>query len=94
MTREIFGTEDPAHPGVATFNNQGRVLLSGPIEVLNYSYFQADFPETFRTAMEIREEIASRGWQRVVASKLGIQCTEHTKSYAAWRCRISMPMAF
>lgn len=67
MTREIFGTEDPAHPGVATFNNQGRVLLSGPIEVLNYSYFQADFPETFRTAMEIREEIASRGWQRVVA---------------------------
>ena len=67
MTREIFGTEDSAHPGVATFNNQGRVLLSGPIEVLNYSYFQADFPETFRTAMEIREEIASRGWQRVVA---------------------------
>ena len=67
MTREIFGTEDPAHPGVATFNNQGRVLLSGPIEVLNYSYFQADFPETFRTAMEIRDEIASRGWQRVVA---------------------------
>ena len=67
MTREIFGTEDPAHPGVATFNNQGRVLLSGPIEVLNYSYFQADFPETFRTAMEIREEIASRGWQHVVA---------------------------
>ena len=67
MTREIFGTEDPAHPGVATFNNQGRVLLSGPIEVLNYSYFQADFPETFRTAIEIREEIASRGWQRVVA---------------------------
>lgn len=67
MTREIFGTEDPAHPGVATFNNQGRVLLSGPIEVLNYSYFQADFPDTFRTAMEIRDEIASRGWQRVVA---------------------------
>jgi len=67
MTREIFGTEDSAHPGVATFNNQGRVLLSGPIEVLNYSYFQADFPDTFRTAMEIRDEIESRGWQRVVA---------------------------
>ena len=67
MTSEIFGTEDPVHPGVATFNNQGRVLLSGPIEVLNYSYFQADFPDTFRTAMEIRDEIASRGWQRVVA---------------------------
>ena len=67
MTLEIFGTQDPEHPGVATFNGQGRILLSGPIEVLNYSYFQSDFPGTFRTAVEIRSEIESRGWQRVVA---------------------------
>ena len=67
MTREIFGTDDPNHPGVATFNSQGQVLLSGPIEVLNFSYFQSDFPGTFRTAMEIRDEIESRGWKRVVA---------------------------
>lgn len=67
MTREVFGTNDPNHPGVATFNAQGQVLLSGPIEVLNYSYFQSDFPGTFRTAMEIRDEIESRGWKRVVA---------------------------
>ena len=67
MTREIFGTEDPAHPGVATFNSQGRVLLSGPVEVLNYSYFQADFPDTFQTADAIRAEIAQRGWKKVVA---------------------------
>ena len=67
MTREVFGTDDPNHPGVATFSSQGQVLLSGPIEVLNYSYFQSDFPGTFRTAMEIRDEIESRGWKRVVA---------------------------
>ena len=67
MTREVFGTEDPNHPGVATFNAQGQVLLSGPIEVLNFSYFQSAFPGTFRRAMEIREEIESRGWNRVVA---------------------------
>ncbi|MEC7993232.1 MAG: sulfate adenylyltransferase [Pseudomonadota bacterium] len=67
ITREVFGTDDPNHPGVATFNAQGQVLLSGPIEVLNYSYFQSDFPSTFRTAMEIRDEIESRGWKRVVA---------------------------
>ena len=67
MTREVFGTDDPNHPGVATFNTQCQVLLSGTIEVLNYSYFQSDFPGTFRTAMEIREEIESRGWKRVVA---------------------------
>ena len=42
-------------------------MISGPIEVLNYSYFEEDFPDTFRTAMAIRSEIAERGWERVVA---------------------------
>ena len=67
MTAEVFGTDDSNHPGVATFNSQGRVLLSGPIEVLNYSYFEEDFPETFRTAMAIRSEMESLGWSKVVA---------------------------
>lgn len=67
MAQEIFGTLDPNHPGVATFTNLGRYMLSGSIEVLNLSYFQADFPDTFRTAQDIRSEIAERGWQKVVA---------------------------
>ncbi len=67
MTAEVFGTDDSNHPGVATFNIQGRVLLSGPIEVLNYSYFEEDFPDTFRTAMAIRSEMESLGWSQVVA---------------------------
>ena len=46
---------------------QGRTLLSGPIKVLNFSYFQTEFPDTFRTAVEIRNEIAERGWNKVVA---------------------------
>jgi len=67
ITDKVFRTSDPAHPGVATFNNQGRILLSGPVDVLNYSYFEQEFPETFRTAMAIRDEIAERGWSKVVA---------------------------
>jgi sulfate adenylyltransferase len=67
MAEKIFRTLDPDHPGVGTFKSQGRTLVSGPIQVLNYSYFQADFPETFRTAVEIREEIAANGWNKVVA---------------------------
>lgn len=67
LTEHVFGTTDPAHPGVATFRAQGNTLISGPIEVLNYSYFERDFPDTFRTAMQIRDEISERGWQRVVA---------------------------
>ena len=67
MAQEIFGTVDPEHPGVATFTNLGRNVVSGDIQVLSLSYFQADFPDTFRTAGEIRNEIAQRGWKKVVA---------------------------
>ena len=67
MAKAIFGTLDPDHPGVATFINSGRYIVSGDVEVLNLSYFQADFPDTFRTAVEIRNEIAERGWNKVVA---------------------------
>ncbi len=67
MTEKVYRTDDPEHPGVATFNSQGRTAVSGPIQVLHFSYFQDDFPDTFRTAVEIRNEIAERGWKRVVA---------------------------
>ncbi len=67
MAQEIFGNLDEGHPGVQTFLGQGNTLLSGPIQVLSYSYFAKDFPGTFRTAVEIREEIAKRGWNKVVA---------------------------
>ncbi len=67
IAEKVFRTLDPQHPGVATFKSLGRTLLSGPIEVLNFSYFPQEFPDTFRTAVQIREEIAARGWNTVVA---------------------------
>jgi sulfate adenylyltransferase len=67
MAQQVFGTLDPKHPGVGTFLSLGNTLLSGPIEVLSYSYFAEEFPETFRTATQIRDEIAKRGWKKVVA---------------------------
>jgi sulfate adenylyltransferase len=42
-------------------------VLAGPIQVLNFSYFASEFPDTFRTAVDIRAEIAERGWDKVVA---------------------------
>lgn len=67
MTQKVYGTTDPEHPGVAAFNSVGRICVSGPIQVLHFSYFQDDFPDTFRTAVEIRNEITERGWNKVVA---------------------------
>lgn len=67
LSQQVFGTTDLDHPGVAEFMAQGNTLISGDIEVLNYSYFETDFPDTFRTAVSIREEIEARDWQRIVA---------------------------
>jgi sulfate adenylyltransferase len=67
MAEKIFGTLEMGHVGVATFTSLGKYVISGPIQVLNFSYFQQDFPDTFRTAVEIRNEIQERGWQKVVA---------------------------
>jgi len=67
MTQKIFRTIDPKHPGVAAFNGVGSTLLSGAIRVLNYSYFEKDFPDTFRTAYQLREQMQKLGWNKVVA---------------------------
>jgi len=68
MSEKVYApAAGEAHPGVEAFNSQGKVCLSGPIKVLNFSYFITEFPDTFRTAVEIRNEIAERGWKKVVA---------------------------
>lgn len=67
MTQKVFRTEDMKHPGVEAFNSVGRTVIAGPIQVLNYSYFATEFPDTFRTAVQIRNEMEAMGWKRVVA---------------------------
>ena len=67
VSEQIFGTSSRDHPGVDAFVTSGDTLISGPIEVLNYSYFSTDFPNTFKTAVDIRKEIKERGWTTVVA---------------------------
>ena len=67
ITKQIFGTLDIDHPGVKTFKNSGKYLISGPIRVLNYSYFKSEFSDTFRTAVEIRNQIQKNNWETVVA---------------------------
>lgn len=67
MTEQVFGTLDDAHPGVAVFRKLGNHCISGNIRVLNLSYFETDFPGTFKTAVELRDEIRERGWDKLVA---------------------------
>jgi len=67
LIQGVFGTDDGDHPGVAAYRTMGDTLVAGPIRVLGYSYFRSDFPDTFRTAGEIRAEFEQRGWNTVVA---------------------------
>ncbi len=67
LVEHTFRTTDPEHPGVAAFSAMGDRVISGQIQVLSHSYFRSDFADTFRTAVEIREDIVARGWNRVVA---------------------------
>ncbi|MBT5559964.1 MAG: sulfate adenylyltransferase, partial [Proteobacteria bacterium] len=45
----------------------GKVFIGGDIQVLNYSYFKSDFPDTFRTASQIRDQITANNWETIVA---------------------------
>lgn len=67
LAKQVYGTNDKEHPGVAEFLAQGSTVIAGPIQVLNFSYFESEFPDTFRTAVEIRSSIAEMGWNRIVA---------------------------
>ena len=67
IVKNVFGTTDVNHPGVKNFKDQGKYIISGPIEVLNYSYFPHDFPNTFATAPDIREMLTKAGWSKTVA---------------------------
>jgi sulfate adenylyltransferase len=67
MTERVYGTLDNGHPGVAVFRSLGKYCISGSLQVLSLSYFATDFGDTFKTAVEIRDEISERGWETVVA---------------------------
>lgn len=67
MADMVFRTLDEKHPGVAAWMGAGRTMISGPIQVLNYSYFEMEFPGTFRTAVQMREMLSKNGWKKVVA---------------------------
>jgi len=67
IVNKVYGTNDKSHPGVQTSYEQGNILISGSVNVINFSYFEKDFGETFRTAMQIRTSIEAKGWKNVVA---------------------------
>lgn len=63
--REVYRTEDPAHPGVAALYAGGDVYLAGPVTLFEVP--RGAFPRHHRTPAEVREVIEARGWRTTVA---------------------------
>jgi sulfate adenylyltransferase len=63
--REVYRTEDEAHPGVARLYRHGDVLLGGEVWLLNWPQ-PREFPEFRHTPAQTRRMFARRGWRRIV----------------------------
>jgi sulfate adenylyltransferase len=63
--REVYRTEDEAHPGVARLYRHGNTLLGGHIWLMNWPQ-PREFPEFRHTPAQTRRMFARRGWRRIV----------------------------
>jgi sulfate adenylyltransferase len=64
--REVYRTEEEAHPGVARLYSHGDTLLGGPIWLVDWPKNQ-EFLDFRHTPAQTRRMFASRDWRRVVA---------------------------
>lgn len=64
--RLTYGTTDEEHPGVGYLYSQSPHYVGGEVTVLE-NVFAHEFAGYRRTPVQLREAIAERGWQTVVA---------------------------
>ena len=64
--KEVYRTEDQAHPGVAAVYAQGSTALGGEITAVALPPY-TDFPAHRLTPEQTRAAFAERGWKTVVA---------------------------
>ena len=65
--REIFRTNDIAHPGVKMVMEQGDVNLAGPVKVLSQGEFPTKYADTYMTPAQTRELFEAKGWKTIAA---------------------------
>jgi sulfate adenylyltransferase len=65
--RQVFRTEDVAHPGVRMVMEQPEINLGGPVKVLSDGGFGERYPGIFLTPAETRAQFEAKGWSKVAA---------------------------
>ncbi len=64
VAKKIYGTADPAHPGVAQFLSMGDVFVGGPVSLGTRIPFEC--PDRESSPVETKKVFAERGWKQVV----------------------------
>ncbi len=62
--RQVYRTQQDAHPGVKALYQQGEVLLGGPVRVIALQ--EQTFAHYRYTPTQSRQLFAQRGWSRIV----------------------------
>ena len=65
--REVFGTDDANHPGVAKVYAQGDRLLAGPVEVFSELHYPEQYGRYYARPAETRRIFEEQGWKTVAA---------------------------
>ncbi|HTQ57089.1 MAG TPA: sulfate adenylyltransferase [Bryobacteraceae bacterium] len=81
--KQVFRTNDPAHPGVQKVMEQGAINLAGPVKVLSESYYPEMFKGIYERPAEARKAFADRGWTTVAALQLR-NPMHNSHAYLAW----------
>ncbi len=67
MSQVVLGTTDIKHPGVRMFNEMEDTFIGGKVTLVNVPRFNPPFDKFWYTPRQLREKVAQKGWERVVA---------------------------
>ncbi len=81
--KQVFRTNDPAHPGVQKVMEQGAINLAGPVKVVSESFYPEMFKGIYQRPAEARKAFAERGWSTVAALQLR-NPMHNSHAYLAW----------
>ena len=65
--KNVFRTEDEAHPGVAKIYAQHDILLGGPVQVVSEGPYPAEYGEHYGRPAETRAYFEEKGWTKIAA---------------------------
>jgi sulfate adenylyltransferase len=68
--KQIFWTNDAAHPGVQKVMEQGKYNLAGPVKVVSESTYPEEFKGIYQRPAESRKIFEEKGWTTVAALQL------------------------